>query len=254
MQFDPKLTRFAPARVLLELTSRCNLRCVYCALSQPDFHGKDLEVGLDRVLAELDTLHPEEVQISGHGESTIVRDWTRVAKFFRERDVAVAITTNLAATLEPDELEEFVHMRRITVSCDTSDPVLFGKLRRGATFAKVDGNLRRIQDEAKRRGLTVPFIALNCTMTDAVVPGLVDLVRWAKQRELNGVSLVNLVVYSMAPDVMHVRHPAEADPKLALEQIELARRTANDLGLEFEMMGGLVESLEAALETWPTAR
>src|SRR5213079_2481089 len=27
----------------LEFTSRCNLRCVYCAVSQPTYSGRDLE-------------------------------------------------------------------------------------------------------------------------------------------------------------------------------------------------------------------
>ncbi len=251
MQPQPDFLQSYARFVMLELTSRCNLRCVYCALSQPEFHGRDLELDEMTILREILSIHPEEVQISGHGESTIIKGWERIASALVDERITVSLTTNLSRRFREEEIDAISRMRSVTVSCDTSDPELFAELRRGSRLERVEENLVQVQTAARSQGRVPPYLALNCTFVDRVVDGLPDLVRWGAARGIQCVSVTNLVVYPDSPSGPACRHPADVDPSRALERLEEARRTALDLGLDFNVMDGLREVLEEAQARWP---
>lgn len=239
--------------VMLELTSRCNLRCVYCAVSQPDFHGLDITLGFDRLRAELGCEGPIEIQMNGHGETTIVRDWERLARELLDDGHRLSLTSNLAIPLREIELQVIARMERVTVSLDTCDPELLAKLRRGSRLEKIEANLRRIREQARASGTLRPYVAINCTFTDRVVEGLPALVEWAAAHDLQCVALTNLVEYPDVDPSMPVRHPSETNPVRALEVVHLARERATQLGLDFHAMDGLQELLVEASRTWPVA-
>jgi MoaA/NifB/PqqE/SkfB family radical SAM enzyme len=44
---DPRLLRARPRVVFVELTSRCNVRCIYCPVSLPEYVGRDLEFDVE---------------------------------------------------------------------------------------------------------------------------------------------------------------------------------------------------------------
>jgi MoaA/NifB/PqqE/SkfB family radical SAM enzyme len=44
---DPCLLRARPRVVFVELTSRCNVRCIYCPVSLPEYLGRDLEFDVE---------------------------------------------------------------------------------------------------------------------------------------------------------------------------------------------------------------
>jgi MoaA/NifB/PqqE/SkfB family radical SAM enzyme len=253
LHVDHDLLTAGTSRVLFELTSRCNLKCVYCAVSQPSYHGQDLEVEHESIVAQTFALHPTEVQISGHGETTLVRGWQLLAREFLRRGLPLSLTTNLSKKFSAEEINVLCELTRITVSCDTTDPELFAKLRRGSKLDAMERNLRAIVDTCRNRKRQQPYIALNCTVMQQNIGGLVDVVRWAIAHEISCVSLVNLVRYPPLEGVMTPQHPADVDPQGALEKIAEARRVAREEGLDFNSMGGLETELKAALSNKKSA-
>lgn len=246
MKAATDLLRARTRVVYVEMTSRCNLRCVYCAVSQPDYVGSDLGVDPDQLVHQIAALEPREVQISGHGETTMLKGWQELAQSLLRRGLPLSIITNLARPHSPAEVEVLSRFFKITVSCDTSDPALFARLRRGGRLEVVEANLKQLIAHCRAQGREPPFIALNCTFSDVTVEGLVELVHYAARLGLSGVSLTNLVPYPEIAAFVHVRHPAEVDPVRAWEQVRAAQSVAKKLGLEFEMMDGLHEVLEGA--------
>lgn len=244
----PDLLEPTPRFVILELTTRCNLRCLYCALSQPSFHGRDLEFDRDAMIAELARIGVRNVQISGHGEATIVPQWHVIARSLQDAGIRIQLTTNLAKQLSAEELAVFTRMQCITLSCDTVDPELFHKLRRPARFDQMTANLARLKSVLAPRGPERPFLAINCTLSDRVIDGLPALLTWARDNEFDAVSLVNLFEYPAVDPDFPVRHPKHADPAHANQRIREAAQLARELGLEFNVMDGLSAELEAAVQ------
>ncbi len=87
--------------VMLEITSRCNLRCTYCAKSHPGNAGEHMTFELDRILPDLERLTPHEIQISGHGESTILDGWSEIASRLIVRGMPITLDMRIARLPSP---------------------------------------------------------------------------------------------------------------------------------------------------------
>src|SRR5882672_507463 len=104
---DEHLLDVRPYQVLLELTARCNLRCIYCAVSQPDYVHRDLEFDRDAIVQQVVELAPTEFQISGHGETSLVRGWHELGRMLQERGLALTMISHLNKPMSEDEIHLF---------------------------------------------------------------------------------------------------------------------------------------------------
>ena len=227
-------------RVMLELTTRCNLRCTYCAVSHPDYVSRDLAFDAREVANSVAWLRPHEVQISGHGETTIAAGWLDLARDLLELGYPLSITTNLAKRLRDEEVEVLARFASITVSCDSPDPETFAAIRRGGKLEKLDENLARIARAADPDPTKRPYIALNCVLSDRNVTQLPDLVDWAADRDLKCVSLTHLVSHEALIDEAP-GHPTNVPG--AWRYVDEARERARRRKLDFNVMGGLEDAL-----------
>jgi len=241
---SPDLLRAVPSVVIVELTSRCDRRCAYCANSQPGARHHDLEMEPAELLEHLRGLHPFDVQLNGHGETTVIRDWHRTARALWDAGYPISLTTNLARPLDPDEVEVLSLMERVTVSCDTADPELLRRIRGGTSLEVLERNLAALAERCSGRGRQKPYVCLNAVVSDLTLGGLPELVRWAARHPVDGVSLVDLVPYD-APEGgdSRSRHPAAVDPAGARRVIEETRAVADRLGVDLNVMPGLAERL-----------
>jgi MoaA/NifB/PqqE/SkfB family radical SAM enzyme len=244
---DSALLRPRTSIVYVEMTSRCNVRCVYCPVSQPDYRGEDLEVDIEELAAVLERLQPSEVQLSGHGETTMLRHWAAAARTLLARGLPLTITSNFAKRFGDEEIEVLARFRALKISVDSADAALLEELRRGVRLERVEQNMARIVQHCRATFREPPFLHISCTLTDANVPGLCELVRWSVRHEAQALALVNLVRHPDTPGALPVRHPAEVDPAAALAQIERAGALARELGLRFDVDAGLADALQEGL-------
>ncbi len=235
-----------PEQILFELTARCNLRCIYCAVSQPDYVHRDLEFDRDAIVEQLVALAPEEFQINGHGESSLVKGWHELANALLKRGLAITMISHLNKAMSDEEIDVLARLKRLTVSCDTHDPAVYQRLRRGGRLERVAENIRRILERCERDGLPKTYIAINCTATHINILGVPDLVAWAADLGVAAVALTNLVEYPEIPNAEKPIHPSRADPVGALEAIRRGRAVAEARGLEYYPMGDLEASLQDA--------
>jgi MoaA/NifB/PqqE/SkfB family radical SAM enzyme len=245
-EFDPALLRARPRVVYLELTSRCNARCIYCAVSLPEYVGGDLELDVEQLVMVLRRCAPHEVQLNGHGETTLLPHWTHAARRLLAEGLPLTLTTNLAKHMSDDECDVLGRMRSLKISVDTADAELLEKLRRGVRLARVEENLRRVLELCRERRRDPPFVQISCAASDVAVEGLPELVRWAAAHGARSVDLVNFVRHDAPPDTLPLRHPSVAGPERALARLAQAREAAAQLGLAMSVEQGLVDALETA--------
>lgn len=85
----------APLRsAVLEITNRCNLRCVHCASGSGKARREELSTDeWLAILAEIASLGGEEVTLIG-GEIFLCRDWLQIAQRVRDLGMKLIIITN----------------------------------------------------------------------------------------------------------------------------------------------------------------
>jgi molybdenum cofactor biosynthesis enzyme MoaA len=84
--------------ICLSLTTRCNLRCVYCAVSQSTYRGMEMPAKLiNLALATISRSTRcdkiEAIRVNGHGETTCMAGWTDVCKSLLDRNLPLVLTT-----------------------------------------------------------------------------------------------------------------------------------------------------------------
>ncbi len=237
--------------VHIEFTSRCNLRCVFCYASQPEYEGVDLDATtLENVIAELIRMRIDVISINGHGETTIFPDWHRHARKLLDAGKALHITSNFAKHLSEDEVRTLADFKSIEISCDSADPELFSRLRRGADLETVLENLSRVKQAVPGKH-RFPDFSFSCVVSDANVFHLQALAELGKAMGVRHFNFCNLTRYPDVAGAFNVNHISEMDPASMIAARNAIRSTCAFLdrsGIEFQIQAGLLDALEEKIE------
>lgn len=233
--------------VFLELTSRCNLRCVYCAVSQPSYVGFDLPLkGFDNFLEQMRARGVRTVVINGHGESTIIKEWEVYADRLIDAGFHLHMTTNMAKRLTPAEIAALSRFERILVSLDTVDAELLARLRRGANLETILNNVTAVQQFASARKRK-PQFGVSATVGDLSAPAMLEMVDAFLERGVRLFRFGDLAEYAPLEGVTTWMRHVSALPPDALAAVRTQFRTAIEhidaAGGSHEIDGPLVSLL-----------
>lgn len=220
--------------VFLELTSRCNLKCVYCAVSQPTYNGIDLPLeGLDNFIGQMKERRVEIVTMNGHGESTIVKQWDTYADRLIDAGFRLHMTTNFAKRMSEAEIATLSRFEYILVSLDTVNGELLAKLRRGARIEQILDNIAALQRFAAARNRK-PEIAISCVMTDIAAPTVGELVDALLDLGVTTFRFGDLSEYAPIPGEIVPRHLTAIAPAM----LPAVRKTFRAAVQRIEAAGG----------------
>ena len=161
-----------PARLDIEITTRCQLACPVCArtfgnaaLLDQDMPRPVFERALDAVP------YATELIFVGLGEPLLHPELPRFVASASQRGLAVKLVTNgLLATPERLRLLQEAGLTEITFSIDSADPTTFAQRRGGASFDLVLRNFRAVPAVLRKAIFTT-----LCGGTAGELPGIIDL-------------------------------------------------------------------------------
>ncbi|GJL53167.1 MAG: hypothetical protein NPIRA02_02990 [Nitrospirales bacterium] len=234
----------------LEFTSRCNLRCVYCSLSHPDYIGQDLTcIGdFDAFVKDLKARSIDKICISGTGETLILKDWRSYCQKLLEAGFSLTLISNFAREMDQEDYDTLARLSQIDVSCDTVDLKLFRKLRRGADFRMLVYNMARVRAAACKNGHEIPLFAWSCVVTDQNILGLENYVATGISMGVRQFNFCNLAKISDLPHADSFNHVCEMPREQfyeALGALERALKLIKGFGLKFVCHDGLLDSINA---------
>ena len=241
----------------LELTSKCNLRCTFCAVSQPTYKGRHLETdSVEQIIAGLVERRPGVVTVNGHGETTVYRDWHLYCDRLLDAGIPLHIISNFGRPFSDKELDTLSRFKDIEISCDSHEPETFAILRRGAELPTLLDNIARLRATAATAGRRPPLLSFSCVVSDVNVLGMPEYASFCREMGVRFVNFCNLTKYPDLPDVINPSHvtamPAERLPE-ALAALEEAFRRLDAAGIEFRYQEGLLETLRERVGAVPSA-
>ena len=184
-----------PREIQLEVTGACNLRCAMCLVSYrpplPRTSGSMPFETFRRVVDALPDLHTLTLQ--GIGEPLLAPDLLAMVEYAGSRGVRVGFNTN-ATLLGPEIAARLVDagLAWLCVSLDGARPATFESIRQGASFARVERNVRALVELMRERGAALPELSLVFVAMRRNVAELADVVRLAAEWGVPRVRVQNL--------------------------------------------------------------
>jgi MoaA/NifB/PqqE/SkfB family radical SAM enzyme len=248
-----------PSSAVIETTTRCNLKCIMCARLDDPRPGEDLPyMAFERCMESL-VPHLSRIDLNGHGETFINKQFMQIFEQAKKTNSYVAITTN-ATLIDEATADSLVRlgMDEMVISIDAASPELFEKIRKGARFQKVLENIDKINLFKAKYRRNTPHLDVQMVAMKMNIHELPALVKLAKERlKARSISVIPLKEYASVEG-----ESLERCPELARKFIPEARRLASEIGIEFSLSPVLEtiladEDLAGNVEkrsTEPTAR
>ncbi len=163
-----------PKFMALESSRLCNLRCTMCVTHSDFIDHSHLEkypkhFDLEKYKWILDQMEPyhEHVSIAPQfqGEPFMAPHILEMIAYARKKNFTIGFTSN--ATLWTDEIIDFMidqEVSSLCVSLDGATKDTYERVRIGANFDTVVGNLNRLIERKLERGAILPGLSINMTL------------------------------------------------------------------------------------------
>lgn len=225
---DPERPLRFPAKLQVEATSRCNLRCPSCSHAKEQGNGQHLTEEVFRRILDRLPWSPSRVVLCGIGEPLMNPQFFSLVDILAERRIKCQFYTN--GTLLTPRTQQAILSRCnidiVSISCDGSDKKTFESLRLGADFDKWKQSVQEFLLQAQQqRGRTLN-IGMNVVVSKQNLHEMGDILRLARELGIGSVYFLEMIpVDKIAIDLC----PSATELSAAHQElVELAA----DLGLK----------------------
>lgn len=212
-----------PTGLVLSLTHRCNIDCVYCM--RQSFKPPEGDMTLDNVQKLMKKMpYINNVVIQGLCEPYLNPEAPAIIRWLKNEGYFISFTTNGTIPLTGERLDCLRCVDDFVISIDTADPEVFRYLRGGAELETVFENFKRVINMKRRLGLKKtdnPPMHINAVITSKnfhQIPSLIKMLE-PYADDLNYLMLdpVSRPDYCTFEDPLAVKH----DAKFEAEMVEL---------------------------------
>jgi len=231
-----------PRELYIEVTNRCNSLCVTCPLTfSPQEHEHYLT--FDEFTALVDQFPGlRRTVLQGIGEPLLNRDLARMIRYLKDRGVHVVFNSN-AILLYPKRQLELIEsgLDELRVSCDSSTPETYAKIRGVNVLPKVLKNVGEMMATRRRLSAEKPHVSLWFTGVKENIRELPGLVEIAAQLGVDEVYLTRMVFFGegLATEDQSIYNAGEGQRAEVLDFVATAARRADELGLAFKSAGAI---------------
>ncbi|MDD5254884.1 MAG: radical SAM protein [Candidatus Omnitrophica bacterium] len=179
-----------PLKVYVEATQRCDLDCIICSKSRHKSRV-DMPMGLFSAIEKELFPYASEVDFFVGGESTLAHNFHEMIRSSQKYHFLPVIFTN-AANIREETVRLMVELGFfVNISLEAASKGLYEKIRRGARFENLIGNIERFNYYKKKVNNPRFHMRLACTCAPFNIDQAVNIVKFAKDHEINDVFFNN---------------------------------------------------------------
>lgn len=190
-----------PLTLLVEVTSRCNLRCRMCNLHHSTGSGIAMD---DRLIqASLGLARTAFTVLPfGLGEPLLDPRIVRIVQEYKTLGVSVGLVSN-GMLLSEDVSRGLIAggLDSLSISIDADDPFLFAQIRRGADLEKVSGNIVEMNRLKKFLHASNPVLSLNVVVQSGNFSQLPAIIESAGKWAAASIAFHPITVHKHIPEI-----------------------------------------------------
>ncbi|MDD3014533.1 MAG: radical SAM protein [Candidatus Gastranaerophilales bacterium] len=223
----------------IELTTCCNLRCVYCTRDISNVKDKNFDFetvgGIENCVKQLKDLNIKHLKLNGYGETLVHPQWNEVLGHMINAGFQVELITNLAKKLSDKDIKVLSRIFYIRISLDTVEKETAEWLRQGLKLDLLFDNIKRIKAAAESDGRKPPILKWECTLSDKVMYKLSEWVEKGLSLGVNSFEVNSLVESdkSRKHNIRSIYSLSEDELAEAIKQIEMAEQIAKNNNADF---------------------
>ena len=155
-----------PYRAVVEISNACNLKCAMCPRNHMTRPVRFMALDFFESLIARNADSLEFVSLNGYGEPLLHRDLVEMVGVCKRHNVGVGISTN-CTQLDQDKTRQLLDsgLDLIILAVDGVSAESYEKVRVGASFDTVMGNVRHFLAERRRQNRG-PYTILQCIAMD----------------------------------------------------------------------------------------
>jgi MoaA/NifB/PqqE/SkfB family radical SAM enzyme len=226
-----------PRFLNLELTSRCNLRCIMCPKTV-GFHTHKSDIEISDIVLEkiINQVLPGiyHINLMGFGEPLLARQ--KLFTLLKECK-RLFITLNMITNghfLTAEVCRELIDLKiyNLNVSLDAATAETYKKIR-NSDYAKVIENLRTLKKIKEEKGSSLPTVDLSFV---GMVDNIAELPEFIKTAHVLGARKVVLQALGEVPETLvHEKDIFIHNREMGIDNYNKALDIASDLGVVLEL-------------------
>ncbi len=246
-----------PTCLYIEVTNRCNLKCVTCIRTfETREEAKDLSFEEFRaVVDQLATL--ERAVLHGIGEPLLNSELPRMIKYLKDRGVYVLFNSN-ATILTPDWQECLIEtgLDELRVSMDAATEEKYEQIRGLPMLDKLITNLKELHGLKQRLGVSLPRVSLWLVGLRENIHEMPAFFELAEEVGADEIYLQRLVYADNGPEgsVMRREHSLHgADDGEVDEVLKVCEELSQKHGIALQASGAThpEQSIKGASDPYP---
>ncbi len=234
-----------PSYMLIELSSRCNLKCEMCAINEDprlqkggEWYGDVNPLVIENLKETLP--HIQRIDLNGHGEALMNKHFIQILKEVKGFVPFVGITSN-ALMIKEKTAAEMVRngLSEIIISIHAVDPELYAEISRPGTFKAFISALCTLIRAKEAVSSSLPVIKFQFVGMKKNVAELIKVVELAKEYGIKDISVLPLIEHSL------VKGQSLLDaPELVRKYFPPARKLAEEYGIHLNFATNYTEILD----------
>jgi MoaA/NifB/PqqE/SkfB family radical SAM enzyme len=231
-----------PVHINLELTTACNYSCQYCAVSIPSYRAS--KINKQEAFKIIDDLALMEfsagtVQLSGHGESTILPWFEELIIYIREKLPSISICFHTNGSYLDKHAKTIVEQKvnHVSISVDGGSLEVFEQIRGKGSFEKLINGLTMLNHYKVEQNINEPFVCFVATLMKTNIFELDKLIELAHRFNVNQVITQPLTPYlELGTQVVTLNSLVQQERAKAYEVVSKAKKLAESNGIELKIL------------------